>query len=136
MPCSLNTKNTCVHMHVYVLPKSRALANFEITITVNIINSPETFLVMTHPSPRILKEILWKGGVLTWFDNLLCDRHSVRGFPGNFQGRGCYGFLPISFLPHYFPNQLQISSHVFFVSGWTHISAFGHYTQNYTFHGI
>ena len=122
VPCCLNTKNACMHRHGYVLPKSRILANFEgIIIVRNVINSPETLVVMTHPSPRILKEILWKGKVLTCFENLVCDRYSVRCFPGNFQGGWCYGFLSLSLLlPHCSPNELQVSSQSFsFLGGLT-----------------
>jgi len=41
--CSLNTKNACVHMHVYVVPENKTLANFDMTVIVwSITISPET----------------------------------------------------------------------------------------------
>ena len=48
--CSLNTKNACVQMHVYVLPESKTLANFDMAVIVwSIINSPET---SSRPTPN------------------------------------------------------------------------------------
>ena len=54
---SLNTKNECVYMHVFVLPENRTLANFDITVIVrNIINSPETLSV---PTPHQEFQLYW-----------------------------------------------------------------------------
>lgn len=83
-----------------------------ITIMVrNIVKSPETSLSRLTPSPRILKEILWKGKVLTCFENLLCDTLPV-AFLATFKVDEVWIFVFTFPIPFF----LQISSKITTIS--------------------